>query len=153
MAWTYAQLAAAYNALSPVPASLAAACDIFKAQNTTLTGQPIAVAGAFGVLETSTDGEWAKVVLRSRGTLSGASPPTAADLAVSAAIEAVALFETAGAVITAAEWPLAQSWLSDLEAVGDVSAGSISAIAALATVVVPTWQPAVTPGDLQTAGV
>ena len=148
----YTALNEAYKAL---PASeqtpLATALAALQAQTTTLTGQPIAVPSMFAVLEGSTAGDWAKVVLRSRGTPSGVSPPTAADQAISAAIEAVALFQAGGAV-TAQEWPLCSSWLNALEAVGDVSSASVTAITALSTVTVPTF-PGLEMGDLQTAGV
>lgn len=152
MSWTHAQVAAAFNALSPAPASLAAGVVILNTQTTTLTGQNISAQAAFDILETSATGDWAKIVLRSRGTLSGSSPPSATDNAVSAAIEATALLQSSEATIETSNAGVATllgSWLAALVASGDVSSASEAAILALASVTEPTWQPPLEIADLQ----
>ena len=115
-------------------------------------GQDISTQAAFDILVASATGDWAKVVLRSRGTPSGASPPSATDNAISAAIEAVSLLQSGEATIgtsSAGVMSLLSSWLSDLAGVGDVSTASVTAIEALTSVTEPTWQPALQIADLQ----
>jgi len=145
-------VAAAFNALSPVPASLAAGVVSLNTQTTTLTGQNISTQAAFDILESSATGDWAKIVLRSRGTLSGSSPPTATDNAVSAAIEATVLLQSGEATIetsNAGVAALLSSWLSALVTSGDMSSASEAAILAMTSVTSPAWQPPLEIADLQ----
>jgi len=153
MAWTYAQLAAAYNALSPVPASLSDACAALNAQTTTLTNQPITWLATKKIARIASTGDWSRIVARSR-QVPALPPVTATDVAILAAINAE---QSEDADIldptNTAQWDAFQAGISALEASGDLTSATAAAIVALATVVMPTWQPAVTPGDLQTAGV
>lgn len=154
--WTPQQLKAAVLALSPAPADDQAAADAINAQTVQASPADFPAAFAFNVLDASATADWFKVVQRSKQALSGSATPTAADMAVLAASAAVALMQVPGETVRASDtttWARFTASLAALQAVGDVSAASVSAITALATPspTAPKWVPAVTSGDVQTA--
>ena len=151
--WTPAQLKAAYQALSPAPASYEAAVTTLNAQTTTVTvAVPIAALAAYlglngklGALKafaaSPPSGASAESVAAAQGlwemiSSPGAFPPfDMADATVASAIQAMlAALVSPGTGIT-----------------GPITSTDQTAILALATQTVPTWQPAVTAGDVQTA--
>ena len=152
MAWTYSQLASSFAALSPMPSSLSSAVETLNAQTVSLMNQNVIIQEAFSILVSSSSGDWAKVVLRSRESLSGSSSPTAADNAVIAAIQAVSLLQSGLSTIETSNSSIAsllESWLSSLASVGDISSSSVSGILSLSTAIIPMWQPAIQVADLQ----
>lgn len=145
--WTYPKLKAAYLALAPAPANDIAAATALNAQVSTAP-QDIATAACLHVFLLA--GEWPNIVLRSRGTLSGASPATAADNAVKAAIAAVQLTQS-DQTISASDpqtWTVFTASLQALLSAGDISQTSVDAITALRAPAVPVWQPPVSAADV-----
>ena len=151
--WTPAQLKAAYQALSPVPASYEAAATTLNAQTTTVTvSVPImdvaaylGLAGKLGALESFAksppSGASAESIAAAQGLWQMISSPDAfppfnmANSTVASAVEAMlAALVSPGTGIT-----------------GPINSTDQATILGLATQTVPAWQPAVTAGDVQTA--
>ncbi len=155
MAWTYAQIKAAYQALSPAPATLADAAATLNAQTATST-TPLAsvpVAAVHGVLLLSQTYDWAKIETQAGLPYSAGWPstPAAGDGLIAAAKNAVTLATSQVTMVQPADWSAFLASLSALQSAGVVSAASLSAVEALATYTQPAWSPALTVGDLQTA--
>ena len=151
--WTPAQLKAAYQALSPTPASYEAAAATLNAQTTTVTvSVPIAdvaaylgLAGKLGALEafakSPPSGASAESIAAAQGLWEMISSPAAfppfnmTDATVASAINAMlTALVSPGTGIT-----------------GPIDSTDQATILGLATQTVSVWQPAVTAGDLQTA--
>ncbi len=151
--WNAAAVKAAYNALSPAPATLADAVIALNNQKTTETVD-VPVRAVSGYLEAA--GKLAAVAAFANAPPSGASAA-----AITAAQElmfalehpqSVPVFEMTNPAIASA----VTSWLAALVSPGTGVTGPIdatdqAAILALSTPTVPVWQPAVTAGDIQTA--
>ena len=152
MAWTYAEIAAAYKALSPVPASLADAAETLKAQ-TVPAVLDITTAAIDSVIVPT--GEAYAITALGAKPLSGASPPTPEDQVIIAAWNVNRMLTQLTTIATSIPAVLApvQAALSGLQSAGVLSAASAAAILALINVQVPKWQPPIAAGDLQTAGV
>jgi hypothetical protein len=151
MSWTYAQLQAADAALVPTQSDPAQAAIVLNAQTIILNNQPVAWPAAKRIARTSSTGDWARIVARAR-QIPTLPPMTATDAAILAAINAIESEDTD--IIdpaNTAEWTAFQTGLNALQATGDISVATISAISALTTSIVPAWIPAVTAGDVQTA--
>lgn len=153
MPWTYAQLKAAYLALSPAPADDTAAAAALNAQTATMATQNVPVSAIHGVLLLSATGDWLRIAARAQQSYSSGYPasPIAGDMAINAAKLAIELAGSKVDAVMAASWPAFSAFLGVLASTGDISAASQASIAALANPTVPAWQPAITPGDLQTA--
>ena len=151
--WTPAQLKAAYQALSPAPASYEAAAATLNAQTTTVTvSVPIAdvaaylgLAGKLGALEafakSPPSGASAESIAAAQGLWEMISSPAAfppfnmTDATVASAINAMlTALVSPGTGIT-----------------GPIDSTDQATILGLASQTVPVWQPAVTAGDVQTA--
>ena len=151
--WTPAQLKAAYQALSPTPASYEAAAATLNAQTTTVTvSVPIAdvaaylgLAGKLGALEafakSPPSGASAESIAAAQGLWEMISSPAAfppfnmADATIASEVEAmITALVSPGTGIT-----------------GPIDSTDQATILGLATKTVPVWQPAVTAGDVQTA--
>lgn len=146
MAWTFTDLRTAYVVLSPAPATLAAAVATLNAQTTPLT-QPqnsVDIGEIQGVLLLS--GDWLKIQTEAAKVATGAlnDPPTLAQLAIQ-------VVQGKAQSVTPPNWATFLQMLGVLQAAGVVSSTSYTAIAALAPLTAPTWQPPVQIGDLQTA--
>lgn len=147
MAWTYAQVKAADAALNPAQADPALAAAALNAQTTALA-QPasdIGLGDIQGVLLLS--GDWLKI--QTEAAKSGATGATTDPITLS--ILAIQLVQSKAATVAAANWTSFVGMLQVLEANSVVSSASLTAIQALATMTVPTWQPALLAGDVQTA--
>ncbi len=150
--WTYAALKTAYQAITPAPAELTAACATLNAQTVDVAAD-LATTDVDRVLVPT--GEMYAVTQLAAKATSGASPPTAEDQAIVAAWNVVRML-TQWQTIQTSNATLAgqvKAALSGLVAAGVVSSASVAALEALMTQTVPVWQPALTVGDLQTAGV
>lgn len=150
--WTYPQVKVADAALSPTIADPVAAATALNAQTVVLPPQNIALKQATNILLLA--GDWAKIILRSRGSISDPNAPTAADLAVLSAISASEMLRVVGEIILASDtatWTAFATQLNSLSAVGDVSAASAMSIEALRTPIVPAWNPPVTDQDVLAA--
>ena len=153
--WTPAQVKAAYDALSPVPANLTDALATLNAQTTTVAVDvPVQSVAAYLGLNGKLAGfiGWAN------------APPTGASAAsVTAAQElAFALQHPATCPIFAMSNPMVVSlmtaWLTALVSPGTGITGPITstdqtAILALGSATVPVWQPALDGGAMQLAGI
>lgn len=153
MAWTYASLKLAINALNPVPPDLASIAAAINAQTTTTTGVSFTWQSARTIAQTSVNASWSRIIVRARET--PARPPvTLQDMAILTAINAVSMD---GSLLVepsnAAAWAAFQSGLGALQAVGDLIASDVAAISLLTQATIPKWQPAVNTGDIQTAQV
>ena len=149
-AWTDAQLAAAYAALSPAPTSLLAAAEALNAQTMTATVDvPVqSVAGYLGnAMKLAGFLQWA------------ASPPAGASAASIAAAEELAFafehpqlfptfFMSVPATATQMEGALAALVSPGTGVTGPITATDQAAIMALASATVPVWEPPVTTGDI-----
>ena len=151
--WTPAQLKAAYQALSPAPASYEAAAATLNAQTTTVT-VPVPIAdvaaylglvGKLGAIETFAksppSGASAQAVAAAQGLWEMISSPAAfppfdmPNATVGASVEAmITALVSPGTGIT-----------------GPIDSTDQATILGLAAQSVPVWQPAVTAGDVQTA--
>jgi len=151
--WTPAQLKAAYQALSPAPASYEAAAATLNAQTTTVTvSVPImdvaaylGLVGKLGAIEafakTPPSGASAQAVAAAQGLWEMIQSPASfppfdmPNPTVAASVEAMlAALVSPGTGIT-----------------GPIDSTDQATILGLATQTVPAWQPAVTAGDVQTA--
>ncbi|HVA62637.1 MAG TPA: hypothetical protein VNF74_02845 [Terriglobales bacterium] len=166
MAWTYAQLAAAYNALSPVPASLTTACATLNAQTTPVTADTGFIP-VMGILYAR--GSWKRVQQVATGALVPTTLPsgtTAAQVAalcqmlvdgarppgMPLAMSIAGINSTAQADLAT----LAAAKLGDgkgvIWAAGELTSGdpgdAAVLMAELVNLTVPTWQPAVDTGSL-----
>ena len=153
--WTPAQVKAAYDALSPVPANLTDAIGALNAQTTTVAVDvPVQSVAAYLGLQGKL---WAFINWAT-------TPPTGASAAsVTAAQElAFALQHPATCPVFAMSNPtvvsLMTSWLAALVSPGTGITGPITstdqtAILALGSATVPVWQPALDGGAMQLAGV
>ena len=153
--WTPAQVKAAYDALSPVPATLTDAIGALNAQTTTVAVDvPVQNVAAYLGLQ----GKLAAFI----GWAT--TPPTGASAAsvTAAQVLAFALQHPATCPVFAMSNPtvvsLMTSWLSALVAPGTGLTGPITstdqtAILALGTATVPVWQPALDGGAMQMAGI
>jgi hypothetical protein len=152
MTWTYAEIAAAYRALSPVPTSLASAAATLNAQ-TVAAVLDITTAAIDSVIVPT--GEAYAITALGAKALSGASPPTQADQVIIAAWNVTRMLTQWQTIQTSNPAVLSpvQAALSGLQSAGVLSSASAAAILALINVHVPKWQPPITAGDLQTAGV
>ena len=151
--WTPAQVKAAYTALSPAPATLAAAAATLNAQTVTTTVD-VPVQAVSGYLEAV--GKLAAIEAFATSPPSGASAAaiTAAQELMFALKDpqSVPIFQMTNSTIASA----VTSWLAALVSPGTgvtapIDATDQAAILALSTPTVPVWQPAVTAGDIQTA--
>jgi hypothetical protein len=152
MTWTITDLQTTDSALGID--DIAAAAAAINQQKITLTQQDTAIVDMQRVLLSSATGDWAKIVARSRMSLTG----TAVDGAILAAINACALVNAAQAgtlrVVQTSVPEIATAFnqsLQGLLAVGDITQDSVNSIEALQTVIKDQWIPPVTAGDIQTA--
>lgn len=147
--WTYAKLKAADAALGIADPGAAAAA--LAAQTVTLTGQPFPWSAAVVVAQESVNFSWSRIQARSKQTAT-LPPSTATDYAILAALSAIStpLDRVIDPSNTVA-WQTLLGGMQALVGIGDMIAADVTAIEALGTQVVPTWQPAPTAGDLQTA--
>ena len=153
--WTPAQLKAAYQALSPAPASYEAAAATLNAQTTTVTvSVPImdvaaylGLVGKLGAIEafakTPPSGASAKAVAAAQGLWEMIQSPAAfppfdmPNPTVAASVEAMlAALVSPGSGI-----------------VGPITNADQTAILALGSATVPVWQPPLDGGAMQLAGV
>lgn len=146
MSWTPAQLKAADASLGIAdPAEAAAA---LAQQTATLHNQPFMWADAKRVARESPTGDWARIVMRSRQVAS-LPPQTPFDAAILAAINAV---ESADTDVVdpndPGSWQAWSSGIAALSGVGDLSAGTVAALAALQTRTAPTFTPPPTDQDV-----
>ncbi len=147
MAWTYAEIAAAYRALSPVPASLAAAAATLNAQ-TVPAVLDVTTAAIDSVIVPT--GEAYAITALGAKALSGASPPTSGDQVIIAAWNVNRMLTQLQTIATSNPAVLTpvQNALSGLQSAGVLSSASAAAILALINVTVPKWQPALTTRDI-----
>ena len=178
MPWTYTQLAAAYNALSPAPASLSAACTTLNAQTTPVTADTGFIP-VMGILYARTS--WKRVQQVATGALAPTTLPSGVTAAQVQALcqmlvdgarpPGMPLAMSVSGINATAQADLATLAATKLGTAGDGAgngkgiiwaAGELASgdpgdaavlMAELVNLTVPTWQPAVTVGDLQTAGV
>lgn len=126
-----------------------------NAQNTALSAQNVAWSDMRDVLMNNFD--WGALVACAQtavgATLPGGATQTAAIQQAAIAIRECCLYGHTFAASVTASWNklVAAASLLTPAAVGGVSSASSTAIVALRTPSVPTWQPAVTAGDVQTA--
>lgn len=151
MPWTDAQLAAAFNALSPVPATLADGVKVLEAQ-TTQIAVDVPVQSVAGYLGNA---------MKLAGFLAwAASPPTGASTASIAAAQELAfafqhpqLFPTFymsnPTTATQMQGALAALVSPGSGVAGPITAADQAAIIGLAAQTVPVWQPALQIVDLQ----
>jgi hypothetical protein len=154
MPWTYAQLKAAYAALSPAPADNAAAATALNTQTTTLPPQDVMCSDARQVILLT--GEWVAIKALASQTVSSFTAPTPSDQAIIAAATCVAALDPSSnieslAVSDDAVWASVQTMLGGLHASGVLSTLSLNALTALRTPTIPTWDPPVTAEDVATA--
>ncbi len=153
--WTPAQVKAAYDALSPVPANLTDAIATLNAQTATVAVDvPVQNVAAYLGLQGKL---WAFIDW-------AGTPPTGASAAsvVAAQELAFALQHPATCPVFAMSNPtvvsLMTTWLEALVSPGTGITGPITstdqtAILALGSATVPVWQPALDGGAMQLAGV
>lgn len=153
MAWTQADLAAAFNALSPVPASLVAECVALNAQTTTkAVDVPVqAIAAYLG----------ANMKLASFLVWVAAPPAGASAASIGAAGELAFAFEhpqlvpsfdmSIPTIATQMEGALAALVSPGSGVTGPITAADQTALLALASQTVLAWQPPVMVADLQAA--
>ena len=153
--WTPAQVKAAYDALSPVPANLTDAIAALNAQTTTVAVDvPVQDVGAYLGLQ----GKLAAFIGWAN------APPTGASAAsvVAAQELAFALQHPATCPVFAMSNPgvvsLMNTWLTALVSpgtgiTGPITATDQTAILALGSATVPGWQPALDGGAMQLAGI
>ena len=149
---TYAQIKQAIAALpAPVPTDPSAVAAALNAQTVAMQNQPFPLSAARLIARQSASGDWARIVTRARMT-ANLPPTTAADMAILAAINVCAggdsdVIDPANT----ATWTAWQEGVGALEASGDLSAATVAAIAALTTMTVPAWVPAIQAIDVATA--
>jgi hypothetical protein len=150
MAWTYKQLQTAVAVLSPAPGTPDVAAAAINAQTTT-AAQDIAVAAIEAIIVPT--GELYAITQAAAKVPSGQAPPTAEDQVIAAAWSFTQMLGrwTTIQASNPALWSACQTVMAGLQAAGLLSASSVAAIAALQTASVPTWQPVVNAGDIQTA--
>lgn len=155
MAWTYATLKTAAAALAGTPTPAQAAATL-NAQTTTSAPQDVAWNAIRDVLMNNFD--WGPLVQTATvavgGALPGGGAQTQAIQAAAASIRECCLYGGTFNASNQTNWNrlVAAANLLTPAAVGGISAASATAVVALRTPTVPTWQPAVTAGDIQTAG-
>jgi hypothetical protein len=156
MPWTYATLKTAAAALggSPTPAQAAAT---LNAQTAVGAAQDVAWSAIRDVL--MNDFDWGTLVQAATiavgGTLPGGGTQTLAIQAAAASIRECCLYGGTFAASNATVWArlVAAANLLTPASVGAITSASASAVVALRTPTVRVWDPPVTSGDVQTAGV
>ena len=154
MSWTQTQLAAAFNALSPVPATLSAGCVTLNAQTTSQTVN-IAWPAIRDVL--MNDFDWGALTQVAEtpvgGTLPAGAVQTVAIQAAAMALRECCIYGGTFAASNTTDWNklVAAANLLTPANVGAISSASASAVVALRTAVVPTWSPPVQVAQLQSA--
>jgi len=156
MPWTYPQIKAAINALpAGSPSDLVGIATMLNSQTQTLAqpAAPVSVAAVHGILMLAPTADWLRIEARAALPFSAGFPasPVESDAAIAAAKLAITLTSSKVEVIDPAAWAGFEAQIGVLVASGDISAASQSAIAALAPLVVPAWQPALHAGDIQIA--
>ena len=140
----YSAIAAAYSALSPVPASLTIAAALLNAQAASLTVDVPAAAVRDYLLTT---GEWGSLML-------AIAPGSIASTAIQAIVLSLKTLVDTGATIHAtipAVQTSAKAWLGDLQSASLISTTTVAGLEALWTQTASVWPQILSVGDLQTA--
>ena len=131
----YPQIGTAWSAISPAPASLSAGLAQVRAYQVTLTNQIVALSAAKRIARMAATGDWGRVMARS-DQVPNLPPTTATDAAILAAKNVTSMPDTDQIDPTnAGEWATFQNGLSALQAIGDLSAATVTAIGALTSLV------------------
>lgn len=147
MSWSYPDLKAALEELSPTPADNVEATSVINAQTLVLSAQDVPTQAVLAYLLTT--GEWGAVEAASQP---GSGAPDqikviSINLVRTCTTPAITVFQTSDAqvhsVISAA--------LGGLQTAGLISATSIAALTAMIQPTVPRWDPPVTVNDVATA--
>lgn len=143
MTWTYAQIKTAYQALSPLPATLTDAVNQLNAQ--TASGYVDVPAAAIRDVLLTT-GEWGGLVVASSAATTASG--------IAAIIESLRTLVTTNGTVRATQAAVRSkvpSWLGDLQTAGLLASGTVSALEGMMTATLPVWAPALQVADLQTA--
>ena len=143
--WTIQELAAAFNALTPTPASLVAACGVLNAQENPASAVDVPATAVRDVLATT--GEWG-------GLMVAIKPNSTVASGVQAVVENLKTLVDTGAVLRTSQPAIqtaAQQSLNVLLSAGLIASGTTTLLEGLwAGSATPIWTPEVVlPAHLQ----
>lgn len=141
MAWEKADVLAAYNAISPAPASDQAAADTLNAQTVTVTVNVPATSVRDYLLTT---GEWGALMVQIQ-------PGTTATATIQGIIHMLKTLVDTNAIVQATVPQVQASvsgWLSQLQSAGLLAASTVTALEAMWSVTGPKWVPTISAADI-----